>query len=439
MTTNHPPTAVVSISSVPGPTQTVSAGDLMIPTDASVYRAAVVGGDSISYAVKSFIDIPPCNQGDSVNTAYLFSNDDIGQFEVFDSSFARVGNLVPSTVGSRSVRAHLPTQKFYVGMAGSGATHASVRTIDATATYGATTWTLAAAGLRYLAANNDETILYYTATSAANAAIKRWDLTNNIALADFVAGVAGFQVFDLYVLSDGSILVARYNTATFVTTVIQYNAAGATLNTYTGTNHGTDFRITPSLTDTVSFYRWSHTGGISTIEETKISDGSALNTQTQAEYEASVYSSTPAPTATPFSRFGLSNTCPIVLVRAPAVPPPVGEPVEYLIRRERWFPHLNNEQMRQFFSFLQIDLQAGNGITTGQGSDPIMEIDWSDDGGWTWSSIRFVHTGKIGAYTQRAITRRLGYSRDRIFRIAVSDPNQWVVISGYLQAVLGSS
>ena len=95
--------------------------------------------------------------------------------------------------------------------------------------------------------------------------------------------------------------------------------------------------------------------------------------------------------------------------------------------------------MRQFFSFLQIDLQAGNGITTGQGSDPIMEIDWSDDGGWTWSSIRFVHTGKIGQYTQRAITRRMGYSRDRVFRIAVSDPNQWVVINGYLQAVLGSS
>jgi len=33
----------------------------------------------------------------------------------------------------------------------------------------------------------------------------------------------------------------------------------------------------------------------------------------------------------------------------------------------------------------------------------------------------------------------MGYSRDRVYRIAVSDPNQWVIVNGYLQAVLGTS
>jgi hypothetical protein len=117
----------------------------------------------------------------------------------------------------------------------------------------------------------------------------------------------------------------------------------------------------------------------------------------------------------------------------------VGEPVEYLIRRERWFPHIGQEQMRQFFSKLQIDLYAGNGISTGQGSDPLLEIDWSDDGGHTWSDIHFVQTGAIGAFRTRAILRRMGSSRDRVYRIACSDPVQWSIINGFLDATLGTS
>ncbi len=109
------------------------------------------------------------------------------------------------------------------------------------------------------------------------------------------------------------------------------------------------------------------------------------------------------------------------------------------IRRERWFPVLNQEQMRMFFSYLQIDLQAGNGITVGQGSNPILELDWSDDGGWTWSNLHLIETGKLGEYNRRAIARRLGTSRQRVFRIAVTDPVQWVILDGYMKMTMGTS
>jgi hypothetical protein len=112
---------------------------------------------------------------------------------------------------------------------------------------------------------------------------------------------------------------------------------------------------------------------------------------------------------------------------------------EYLVRRERWFPVISQEQQRLFFQKLQVDLQAGNGLTTGQGSAPLMEIDWSDDGGFTWSNIRFTPSGPLGQYQRRVIERMLGQSRSRVFRLAVSDPVQWIVVDGYMDLIAGSN
>ncbi len=441
-TDNVPPSVDVAISTLPGPTTSWAVGDVMINDDGDPYRASIFDPLGSSYAIKTFGVIPPGEQGDVLSDSgiLLFADVKVGQFALLNADLSSITNIIPSTVGTLTVRSHQPTQTFYVGMGGSGGTHASLRTLDDTGAYGGTTWTLAAAGLAFHATNNDETILYYASSTGANTAIKRWDLTNNIALADFKAGVAGYKVFDIFVLSDDTVLVTRNNASTFDATVTQYDAAGTVLHTYTCVNHGSDFRICTTLNDTSTFVRFYHDNVAAAIIDTvTISTGAVAHSVTQAQYQASVLQTTPVPTATPPARFGNSNSCPIVMLRTAVTPIPPGEPVDYIIRRERWWPHISSEQFRQFFSMLQVDLFAGNGITTGQGSDPLLEVDWSDDGGHTWSSIHFVRTGKIGAYRQRAILRRMGYSRDRVYRIAVSDPNQWVVINGYLQAVLGTS
>jgi hypothetical protein len=83
---------------------------------------------------------------------------------------------------------------------------------------------------------------------------------------------------------------------------------------------------------------------------------------------------------------------------------------------------------------LQVDIEAGVGLVTGQGSDPQMVLDWSNDGGHTWSNEHTVSMGAIGKYNARAIWRRLGSARDRVYRVSITDPVKRVIIGANLQA-----
>jgi hypothetical protein len=64
---------------------------------------------------------------------------------------------------------------------------------------------------------------------------------------------------------------------------------------------------------------------------------------------------------------------------------------------------------------------------------------WSSDGGSTWSNEHWTTIGKIGKYTNRAIWRRLGTARDRIFEVSVSDPVKAVIISANLKMTAGEN
>lgn len=84
---------------------------------------------------------------------------------------------------------------------------------------------------------------------------------------------------------------------------------------------------------------------------------------------------------------------------------------------------IHSDRKRVFFPRLELDFETGIGLTTGQGSNPQVMLDWSDDEGRTykpdqiWQSI-----GPIGTYQKRLKWTRLGSSRDRRFRITISDP-----------------
>jgi hypothetical protein len=64
---------------------------------------------------------------------------------------------------------------------------------------------------------------------------------------------------------------------------------------------------------------------------------------------------------------------------------------------------------------------------------------WSNDGGSTWSNEHWVSIGKIGKYKNRAIWRRLGFARDRVFEVSVSDPIRTVIVSANLKASVGDN
>jgi len=103
------------------------------------------------------------------------------------------------------------------------------------------------------------------------------------------------------------------------------------------------------------------------------------------------------------------------------------------IRRLRRAPHLVSDFQRMYHEELQIQFQPGVGLNSGQGSDPQIMLRWSNDGGSTWSNEHFIGIGKIGVYRNRAIQRRIGWARDRIYEVVVSDPINAVIISANLK------
>jgi hypothetical protein len=109
------------------------------------------------------------------------------------------------------------------------------------------------------------------------------------------------------------------------------------------------------------------------------------------------------------------------------------------IRRLRRCPHITTDLQRQYFAELQIQFQPGVGLPVGQGQDPQAMLRWSDDGGFTWSNENWVTIGKQGQYFTRAMWRRLGFARDRIFEVVITDPIKAVIVSANLKAEAGDN
>jgi len=92
-----------------------------------------------------------------------------------------------------------------------------------------------------------------------------------------------------------------------------------------------------------------------------------------------------------------------------------------------------------YHDIFEVDIETGVGLQTGQGSKPQIMMQYSDDGGHTWSSERWVGLGSIGQYVTRAQWRRLGRSRERVYRVSVSDPVKVVMIGAKLNYSVGAN
>lgn len=78
-------------------------------------------------------------------------------------------------------------------------------------------------------------------------------------------------------------------------------------------------------------------------------------------------------------------------------------------------------------SQIQIDVESGVGTATGQGSNPVMDLQVSKDAGHSFTPIGYSSVGKVGEYTQRVTWRRLGMARDWVLRLRITDPVKRVV------------
>ena len=150
------------------------------------------------------------------------------------------------------------------------------------------------------------------------------------------------------------------------------------------------------------------------------------------------------------SLFGVPECCPLT---PPVLIPPYGPPVPVepeppiapgyhlesrYIRRLRRAPHVNNEHLRVFYRRFELDLERGQALASGQGSDPQVLLRLSRDGGQTWGEEIRMAAGAIGDYTTRVMARRLGQARDMVFEVVVSDPIAWSLVGAWLDLEPGT-
>lgn len=103
------------------------------------------------------------------------------------------------------------------------------------------------------------------------------------------------------------------------------------------------------------------------------------------------------------------------------------------IAREIVSKHIFENQDRIFISSLQVDMEGGVGLISGQGSNPQVMLQVSKDNGRTWGNERWVTLGAIGKYLTRVIWRQLGAGRDFVFKVRITDPVKVVITGAYLE------
>lgn len=107
-----------------------------------------------------------------------------------------------------------------------------------------------------------------------------------------------------------------------------------------------------------------------------------------------------------------------------------GEP----IYRKRITPHIQDEKRNLTFSSVELDMETGVGLVSGQGSDPLIMMQYSDDGGLTWSNERMAPVGKLGKYRNRVRWSRCGSGRNRVWSFAYTEPTFCQLNACYVNA-----
>ncbi len=90
---------------------------------------------------------------------------------------------------------------------------------------------------------------------------------------------------------------------------------------------------------------------------------------------------------------------------------------------------LNAKGERVQMSCMKIIMETGVGIIEGQGDNPRIMIEYSDDGGRTWNGGSWSRVGRLGEFTLQVEWFNLGSFYDRIFRLSTTDPVNYSVYS----------
>lgn len=99
---------------------------------------------------------------------------------------------------------------------------------------------------------------------------------------------------------------------------------------------------------------------------------------------------------------------------------------------------LHDDKLPIFVDRLELDMESGVGLTSGQGSDPVVLLRYSKDGGRTWSRSQPARSiGKIGEFQKRQRWIQMGRGYQWMFELAITDPVKRVLIATHADVVPG--
>lgn len=444
--------------------------DLLVRLVAFAYAPTYPAGECADTVVSGIW----CCQDGEADTAVVVLNADLSR----RASVSFAPALVNQIKSNR-------TDTFYVVTHPNGGGVGTIHAVDLNGNV-VDTWTLPANSItaKVGAVARDGSVFYY-GSKAAGAAVHAYDLVARTALADLTAGfttefLQGLS--DGYVASDGTILFAYTDDGSGQTVRIRrFNPNGSVNHTYTiagGLNYYNHFAFADDTPG--SFWVWGY-GGLS--QQNAIFQRIDL---TSAAVIATV-NDVPVMGTSGFSQscpFSISNSCPLVILPVPVpipdtlssspptafpagsilinddsdgfpamlltssstsgcdtflrntpttvVPAPDLTTIERAIRMVRTAPHLwdNADAHRLTYPGLQL-LVSTNGRDDHE-APLTMYLQWSDDGARTWSNLHPIEGFALGQNKFRFIWRRLGQSRDRVFRVINSDSAQITLIDALL-------
>lgn len=306
------PAEVLRVQLDLAPQSAFPTGNFLIFDDTDGFPLAVVS-HLVDYTTTGFIKDMAAGEGGDIlaNGVIAAENRDDATIHVYGPQLNLISTLAAG--GYAFIRRCTLAQNFYVGIIQAVPNPPLVKTINSLGAYGPVSWSLiGSTTLNAIAPSNDEKTLYYSQNANAEP-IKRWDLENDVALANLVAGIAANRVVDILYLDDDTIAALYWNGATKVATLKIYDTTGATLMTYVVPAQGdaTWPRMGWALDNPNSVWIWSHdTDGLETFRNVKCSDGSILGTRFHQRFQEGQSQQL---VADPMYNHGISGSCPFIV------------------------------------------------------------------------------------------------------------------------------
>ncbi len=403
-----------------GQKEAIAQGDLCINDSSPGYPLVVM--DPATAIPKRYLLNFPAGEGLQIlQNGILSAIDafDAGGPVTFNSDLTLRNTPTMPASGYTESLASNQVDQFIAFKNGAGATHGSFVPYDADGVVG-TPVDVGSVGLKTLTPNRGYTKVYFAKDiSTANQAVFVINI-GTLVVTTFKAGVAGkFFGANLMMMTNDLILIP-YEEVGVDTLIRIYNEAGVEQSsspiTLTGVQNALE-RIFPASDDPTHFWVWWQTATLNRFQKIKVSDGSVVTDLSRMKFVEGISEEGQVTATTVYS--GADFSCVPGILRASTPPPTV---VHRRIRRLRTFPLPFDRQFWVYIRRLEFLIEAGVGLANDDGTDPMLEVRVSSDGGTTWGNIIFIPMGKRGEYKLRQVLNNIGRVQNGYIEIVDSDP-----------------